>query len=81
MKELEKDMAILRNGMKEVGRELEFFRTQPPTNGDRYSSDMITSIVKVCLSLLSKNLQVLTGDERVSERSLGATSRTGRPIC
>ena len=46
MKELEKDMAILRNGMKEVGRELEFFRTQPPTNGDRYSSDMITSIVK-----------------------------------
>ena len=35
MKELEKDMAILRNGMKEVGRELEFFRTQPPTNGDR----------------------------------------------
>jgi len=36
MKELEKDMAILRNGMKEVGRELEFFRTQPPTNGDRY---------------------------------------------
>lgn len=36
MKELEKDMAILRNGMKEVGRELEFFRTQPPANGDRY---------------------------------------------
>merc|ERR1712223_754122 len=36
MKELEKDMAMLRNGMKEVGREIEFYRTQPPLNGDRY---------------------------------------------
>ena len=36
MKELEKDMAMLRNGMKEVGREVEFYRTQPPVNGDRY---------------------------------------------
>lgn len=36
MKELEKDMAMLRNGMKEVGREVEFFRTQTPLNGDRY---------------------------------------------
>ena len=35
MKELEKDMAMLRNGMKEVGREIEFFRTQTPLNGDR----------------------------------------------
>ena len=35
MKELEKDMAMLRNGMKEVGREVEFFRTQTPLNGDR----------------------------------------------
>merc|ERR1711953_65140 len=36
MKELEKDMAMLRNGMKEVGREVEFYRTQPPVTGDRY---------------------------------------------
>ena len=36
MKELEKDMAMLRNGMKEVGREIEFYRTQPPVTGDRY---------------------------------------------
>ena len=35
MKELEKDMAMLRNGMKEVGREVEFYRTQTPVNGDR----------------------------------------------
>ena len=35
MKELEKDMAMLRNGMKEVGREIEFYRTQPPVTGDR----------------------------------------------
>ena len=35
MKELEKDMAMIRNGMKEVGREIEFFRTQTPLNGDR----------------------------------------------
>ena len=36
MKELEKDMAMLRNGMKEVGREIEFYRTQTPVTGDRY---------------------------------------------
>merc|ERR1719361_2722014 len=36
MKELERDMGQLRNGMKEVGREIEFFRTQTPLNGDRY---------------------------------------------
>lgn len=36
MKELEKDMNMLRNGMKEVEREIEFFRTQPASNGDRY---------------------------------------------
>eukprot|EP00095_Tigriopus_kingsejongensis_P000197 snap_masked-scaffold41_size498431-processed-gene-1.12 protein:Tk00197 transcript:snap_masked-scaffold41_size498431-processed-gene-1.12-mRNA-1 annotation:"disheveled-associated activator of" len=36
MKELEKDMTMLRNGMKEVGREIEFFRTQTTSNGDRY---------------------------------------------
>ena len=35
MKELEKDMAMLRNGMKEVGREIEFYRTQTPVTGDR----------------------------------------------
>ena len=36
MKELEKDMGLLRNGMKEVEREIEFFRTQPAVQGDRY---------------------------------------------
>ena len=36
MKELEKDMTLLRSGMKECGREVEFYRGQPVTNGDRY---------------------------------------------
>jgi dishevelled associated activator of morphogenesis len=40
MKELEKDMGQLRNGMKEVGREIEFFRTQPAADGDRYLTVM-----------------------------------------
>jgi len=41
MKELEKDMSQLRQGMKEVERELEFFRTQTNTEkGDRYPTVM-----------------------------------------
>ena len=37
MKELEKDMSMLRNGLKEVEREVEFYRGQPVTfDGDRY---------------------------------------------
>ena len=36
MKELEKDMSHLRTGMKECGREVEFYRGQNLTNGDRY---------------------------------------------
>ena len=40
MKELEKDMNMLRNGMKEVEREIEFYRTQPISNGDRYLTVM-----------------------------------------
>ena len=40
MKELEKDVTMLRNGMKEVNREVEFYRSQPITSGDRYLSVM-----------------------------------------
>ena len=40
MKELEKDMNLLRNGMKEVEREIEFYRTQPISSGDRYLTVM-----------------------------------------
>jgi len=36
MKELEKDMGLLRAGMKEVGREVEFYRGQNIQQGDRY---------------------------------------------
>ena len=36
MKELEKDMSQLRSGMKECGREVEFYRGQALTSGDRY---------------------------------------------
>lgn len=36
MKELEKDMTQLRTGMKECGREVEFYRGQSLTSGDRY---------------------------------------------
>ena len=36
MKELEKDMGQLRTGMKECGREVEFYRGQTLTSGDRY---------------------------------------------
>ena len=36
MKELEKDMNLLRVGMKEVERELEFYRGQQVLSGDRY---------------------------------------------
>merc|ERR1711879_346033 len=35
-KELEKDMGQLRTGMKECGREVEFYRGQTLTSGDRY---------------------------------------------
>lgn len=34
--ELEKDMAQLRNNLKEVERELEFHRVQPVVQGDRF---------------------------------------------
>ena len=40
MKELEKDMTLLRSGMKECGREVEFYRGQPVTTGDRYLAVM-----------------------------------------
>ena len=50
MKELEKDMAMLRNGMKEVGREVEFYRTQPPVNGDRYVTFNLPPIQKMSMS-------------------------------
>merc|ERR1712045_224937 len=36
MKELEKNMGQLRTGMKECGREVEFYRGQTLTSGDRY---------------------------------------------
>ena len=36
MKELEKDMTQLRTGMKECGREVEFYRGQTLSTGDRY---------------------------------------------
>ena len=43
MKELEKDMGLLRAGMKEVGREVEFYRGQNIQQGDRYQ--MVVSII------------------------------------
>jgi dishevelled associated activator of morphogenesis len=36
MGELEKDMGFLRNGLKEVEREIEFHRSQPIATGDRF---------------------------------------------
>ncbi|XP_023719898.1 disheveled-associated activator of morphogenesis 1 [Cryptotermes secundus] len=36
MGELEKDMGFLRNGLKEVEREIEFHRSQPVATGDRF---------------------------------------------
>lgn len=36
MGELEKDMGLLRNGLKEVEREIEFHRSQPVAMGDRF---------------------------------------------
>ncbi|KDR14722.1 Disheveled-associated activator of morphogenesis 2 [Zootermopsis nevadensis] len=36
MGELEKDMGVLRNGLKEVEREIEFHRSQPVALGDRF---------------------------------------------
>ncbi|KAJ4426490.1 hypothetical protein ANN_27304 [Periplaneta americana] len=36
MGELEKDMGLLRNGLKEVEREIEFHRSQPVAVGDRF---------------------------------------------
>ncbi len=51
MKELEKDMNLLRNGMKEVEREVEFFRTQPALNGDRYMPVMKEFSVKATVRL------------------------------
>lgn len=51
MKELEKDMAQLRNGMKEVEREVEFFRTQPVATGDRYLPTMKEFVAKASVRL------------------------------
>jgi dishevelled associated activator of morphogenesis len=36
MGELEKDMGFLRNGLKEVEREIEFHRSHPVALGDRF---------------------------------------------
>jgi dishevelled associated activator of morphogenesis len=36
MGELEKDMAQLRKGMRDVSQEIEFHRNQPVTTGDRF---------------------------------------------
>jgi dishevelled associated activator of morphogenesis len=36
MGELEKDMGLLRNGLKEVEREIEFHRSQPVAVGDQF---------------------------------------------
>ena len=57
MKELEKDMAMLRNGMKEVGREVEFYRTQPPVNGDRYVNLLILKNSEVICKFRSKQFK------------------------
>ena len=42
MKELEKDMSLLRAGMKEVERELEFYRGQEILSGDRYIQEILS---------------------------------------
>jgi len=36
MGELEKDMAQLRKGLRDVSQEIEFHRTQPVVTGDRF---------------------------------------------
>jgi dishevelled associated activator of morphogenesis len=52
MKELEKDMNMLRNGLKEVEREVEFYRTQPVMcDGDRYLPVMKEFLAKAAVRL------------------------------
>jgi dishevelled associated activator of morphogenesis len=81
MKELEKDMAMLRNGMKEVEREVEFFRTQPTSNGDRYLPVMKEFLSKASVRLAELEDLFTDMKARVSEdkakRIRGKHNRSG----
>ena len=74
MKELEKDMGLLRNGMKEVEREIEFFRTQPAVQGDRY---LQVGENEEIYSLSRYKLIYSAGDERILIQDLSADRRAG----
>lgn len=52
MKELEKDMNLLRVGMKEVERELEFYRGQQVLSGDRYKRSLYQRFTAILLPYL-----------------------------
>lgn len=67
MKELEKDMNMLHNGMKEVERELEFFRTQPMSSGDRYLTVMKEFTAKASVRLAELEDLFIDMKARVSE--------------
>ena len=68
MKELEKDMNMLRNGMKEVEREVEFFRTQPVSNGDRYLPVMKEFLGKASVRLAELEDLFIDMKARVSKK-------------
>ena len=59
MKELEKDMSLLRAGMKEVERELEFYRGQEILSGDRYIQEILSGDRYI--------QEILSGDRDIQE--------------
>ena len=61
-------MSQLRNGMKEVERELEFFRTQPAAAGDRYLAVMKEFATKTAVRLAELEDLFIDMKARVSGR-------------
>ena len=80
MKELEKDMSMLRNGLKEVEREVEFYRGQQVTyDGDRYLPVMKEFHAKASVRLAELEDLFIDMKARVSELGGRLTwSRTAR---
>ena len=77
MKELEKDMSLIRVGMKECEREMEFYRGQPVSNGDRLLLQQKTTIKSLHLYIM----KIPPCNERIFDNGSCETGRIGRSFC
>lgn len=81
MGELEKDMGLLRNGLKEVEREIEFHRSQPVAIGDRFLPVMkeFLSSATCCFSELEDLFQDMKTRFDRAVRLFGEDNSTIQP--